>query len=471
MSFEAAIDVDSLGKCYRVYGAPHDRLKQSVIPRLRRVIDPAVRLLGRTIEERQYFAEFWALRDVSFTVPKGETIGVIGQNGAGKSTLLQLICGTLTPSKGTVNVHGRVAALLELGSGFNPEFSGRENVYLNGAVLGLNRRQIDERLSEILHFADIGEFIDRPVKTYSSGMAVRLAFAVIAHVDADVLIVDEALAVGDAYFQQKCLRWLRQYSERGTVLFCTHDTGAVMRYCRDAIWLEGGTLRACGPAKEVCETYLSTVNAKAAGLAEASVRPAMRVWNEPSAADVAEESTLMQTISVFEFNELSASYGTGDATIVSVTMARADDTELSLVRGGEHVRVVVRAQAHAAIEDPIIGFTIKDRLGEPLFGDNTFAQYRNKQLRLTEGDAIEARFEFALPLVRTGSYSISAGIASGTLESHVHHHRMHDALFFKVHSPFRNGVLVAIPMDAITLKVRPRDLDAKSGTNVDANVV
>jgi lipopolysaccharide transport system ATP-binding protein len=462
MSFEAAIDVDSLGKCYRVYAAPHDRLKQSVIPRLRRVIDPAMRLLGRTIDERQYFEEFWALRHVSFAVPKGQTIGIIGQNGAGKSTLLQLICGTLTPSSGTVNVHGRVAALLELGSGFNPEFTGRENVYLNGTVLGLNRRQIDERLSEILHFADIGEFIDRPVKTYSSGMAVRLAFAVIAHVDAEVLIVDEALAVGDAYFQQKCLRWLRQFSERGTVLFCTHDTGAVMSYCQDAIWLDKGMVRACGPAKEVCETYLSTMNVKTAGLTETSVRPAARAWKEPSAPDVAEDSKLMQTINVFEFNELSASYGTGDVTIGSVTMTRADGTALSQVRGGERVQVIVRAQAHAAIEDPVVGFTLKDRLGQPIFGDNTFAQYRDKQLRLKEGDAIEARFEFALPLLRSDNYSITAGIASGTLEAHVPHHRMHDAVFFKVHSPFRNGVLVALPMDAITLEVQPRHLDAKT---------
>ncbi len=195
---DTAIKVSNLSKCYQIYEAPSDRLKQFVVPRLQR-------LIGRL--PKQYFREFWALKDVSFEVKKGETVGIIGRNGSGKSTLLQLICGTLSPSAGNLEVNGRVAALLELGSGFNVEFTGRENIYMNASILGLSQKEIDDRFDEIVAFADIGQFIEQPVKTYSSGMMVRLAFAVIAHVEADILVVDEALAVGDAFFTQKCMRF------------------------------------------------------------------------------------------------------------------------------------------------------------------------------------------------------------------------------------------------------------------------
>ena len=182
--------------------------------------------------------DFYALRDISFDVSRGETVGIIGRNGSGKSTLLQIIAGTLSPSEGQVSVRGRVAALLELGAGFNPDYTGRENAYLNAQLLGLSKSQVDERFEDIAAFADIGEFIDQPVKVYSSGMYVRLAFAVVAHVDADVLIIDEALAVGDAFFTQKCMRFLRSFMSRGTVLFVSHDTGSVRNLCNRAIWLE-----------------------------------------------------------------------------------------------------------------------------------------------------------------------------------------------------------------------------------------
>lgn len=453
MSSEPAIQVDSLGKCYQVYAAPHDRLKQSIAPRLQRALQPMARLMGAAMKPRQYFQEFWALRDVAFEVPTGGSVGIIGPNGAGKSTLLQLVCGTLAPTLGSARARGRVAALLELGSGFNPEFSGRENVYLNGTVLGLTRAQIDERLADILAFADIGEFIELPVRTYSSGMAMRLAFAVISHVDADVLVIDEALAVGDAAFQQKCLRWLRQFRERGTLLFCSHDTGAVMRHCQDAVWLDRGTVRGYGPAKEVCEAYLATIYATTTGLPETSVRLAGPSRKEPPPRR-AEEPEPVQSIEVFEFNEESAGFGSGNATITNVSLRRAKGGDLGLIQGGEEVQVIVRARANAEIENPIVGFLVKDRLGQQLFGDNTYARYRDSRLCVSDGGLIEAKFTFALPFLRTGNYSITAGVASGTLESHVQHHRMHDAVFFKVHSPFRNGVMVAIPMDSIALEIR-----------------
>ena len=219
-------------------------------------MDPASvqKCLGR--QPAQYYREVPAVENVSFEVKKGETLGIIGRNGSGKSTLLQLIVGTLSPTSGTVEMDGRVAALLELGAGFHPEFTGRENVFLNGALLGLSQQDIEAQLDEMLAFADIGASIDQPVKTYSSGMVVRLAFAVMAHVKADILVIDEALAVGDAFFVQKCMRFLRAFMERGTVLFVSHDSAAVLSLCRKALWLEHGRIAGIGEAKTVCDGYL-----------------------------------------------------------------------------------------------------------------------------------------------------------------------------------------------------------------------
>ena len=225
---ELAINVSNLGKVYQIYDRPEDRLKFSIISRLRG-------LAG--LQSKSYYRKFWALRNVSLKVKKGETFGIIGCNGSGKSTLLQIICGTLPPTHGKVDISGRVAALLELGSGFNPEFTGRENVYLYASILGLTKEEINARYNDILLFADIGSFIDQPVKTYSSGMVVRLAFAVVAHVDADILVIDEALSVGDVFFTQKCMRFLRDFKKTKTLIFVSHDTGAVLNLCDRAILL------------------------------------------------------------------------------------------------------------------------------------------------------------------------------------------------------------------------------------------
>ena len=245
---DVAIRVSGLSKCFQLYDSPGHLLKQLLMGRL-------ARLVGRT--PPQYFREFWALKGLDFTVRRGETVGIVGRNGAGKSTLLQILCGTLTPTAGQVDIRGRVAALLELGAGFNPEFSGRENVYLNGAILGISREEISRRFADIEAFADIGEFIDRPVKSYSSGMYVRLAFAVSACVEPDVLIVDEALAVGDAKFQAKCFRRFEELVSRGTtILLVTHSTEQITRHCDRAILLEGGVVHQEGPPKDVANTYL-----------------------------------------------------------------------------------------------------------------------------------------------------------------------------------------------------------------------
>jgi lipopolysaccharide transport system ATP-binding protein len=246
-SNEFAIKISNLSKCYEVYSRPADRLKQFIYPAVKR-------LLGRN--PNNYYREFWALKDVSFDVRRGEAVGIVGRNGAGKSTLLQLIAGTLAPTSGDVQVNGRVAALLELGSGFNPEFTGRENVYLNASILGLSAQEVDKRFEEIASFADIGDFIDQPLSTYSSGMMMRLAFAVNTCVSPDILIVDEALGVGDAPFQAKCFKRLRELSANGTsLLFVSHDIEIVRSLCSRALWLKKGVPENWGEAKEVTKGY------------------------------------------------------------------------------------------------------------------------------------------------------------------------------------------------------------------------
>ncbi|MBX9871452.1 MAG: ABC transporter ATP-binding protein [Burkholderiaceae bacterium] len=223
MSSEIAIKVENLSKCYQIYDQPRDRLKQFVLPRMQSLVG---------LQPKQYYREFWALKDVSFEVKKGAAVGIVGRNGSGKSTLLQLICGTLSPTRGLVEANGRIAALLELGSGFNPEFTGRENVYLNGSILGIEKERLDERFADIEKFADIGNHIDQPVKAYSSGMFVRLAFAVQMHLEPEILIIDEALSVGDQFFQAKCYAAIRSMMDRGTtVLFVSHSAATVKVTC------------------------------------------------------------------------------------------------------------------------------------------------------------------------------------------------------------------------------------------------
>ncbi|MFK4492817.1 ABC transporter ATP-binding protein [Bradyrhizobium sp. USDA 336] len=476
MSSNLAIAAKGLSKAYLIYSQPTDRLLQGVVPRLQRYVRPVARCFGAELGEKTYFSRHWALQELDFKVARGETVGVIGRNGSGKSTLLQLVCGTLTPTAGDVQVKGRVAALLELGSGFNPEYTGRENVILNASVLGLSQEETRARMDDIVAFADIGGFVDQPVKTYSSGMAMRLAFAVIAHVDADILIIDEALAVGDAYFQQKCLRWLRQFRETGTVLFCGHDTGAVMSLCQRALWLDKGRLQMEGTAKDVCEAYAAAIQAQAMGLPEnvvrlARPRPRKVAASQNQTSDKGAGSLAMPPAKegeaarrprppapqaeppIFDVREESSSFGSGLAEIVETTMTAPDGTPLSWIEGGEAIAITIRIKIAADMESPIVGFHVKDRLGQPLFGDNTFLSYADQGLVFRQGQQVAARFVFVLPNLASGRYSVTTAIASGTLDVHVQHHWQHDALLFDVHSRHRNGVMVAIPMQEMELKI------------------
>lgn len=252
MSDDIAIKVGSLSKCYQIYDTPRDRLKQFLLPRVQRMAG---------LPARQYYREFWALQDVSFEVKKGETVGIIGRNGSGKSTLLQIICGTLNPTSGSVYTDGRISALLELGSGFNPEFTGRENVYMNASVLGITKDEIDARFDDIAAFADIGEFIEQPVKIYSSGMMMRLAFAVAINVNPSILIIDEALSVGDIAFQDKCFRKIRQLKSSGvTILFVTHDVSTISAFCDAAVLIHNGDLAKIGDVNSVVNEYKKIIS-------------------------------------------------------------------------------------------------------------------------------------------------------------------------------------------------------------------
>lgn len=333
---QPVIEVVGLEKAYHIYDAPHDRLKQI--------------FLGW---KRNYYRDFLALKDVNFEVLKGQSVGVIGRNGAGKSTLLQLLTGTLTPTKGSVKLNGKVAAVLELGSGFNPEFSGRENIYLYASLFELKKPCIEERFQKIVDFSELRDFIDQPVKAYSSGMQARLAFSVIAHVDADILIIDEALSVGDAFFAQKCMRFLRQFQERGTILFVSHDLAAVTAFCDHAIWLEGGVVRDAGSAKDVCEKYFAQLYMQHTGADGAAVAPAEAsveediedvVEDEP-ADEIIEQRIVMhddgsiskgvQEIESFGFDPQSSTFGTGGAEILMVSFTNAKGRQLTVCEGGQ----------------------------------------------------------------------------------------------------------------------------------------
>jgi lipopolysaccharide transport system ATP-binding protein len=459
-SNEIAIRVSNLGKCYQIYATPNDRLKASIYPRLQR-------LIGK--QPKQYYREFWALKDVSFEVKKGEPLGIIGSNGSGKSTLLQIICGTLNPTGGSIQTNGRIAALLELGSGFNPEFTGRENVYMNAALWGLSRDEIDNRFDAIASFADIGEFIEQPVKTYSSGMFVRLAFAVIAHVDADILVVDEALAVGDAVFTQKCMRFIRGFQEKGTLLFVSHDIGAVRNLCKTGIWLNHGRIQQIGTAKSVAESYLQFTLQEIYGeetkltsiASEAPVNEACSgkstINPEPlQAIDYGAVASVRDNINS------ANGWKTGRAEVVSVSFSSLVPGREGLFEGGERVRMTVRAKTKELLQNPILGFLVRDRLGQDLFGENTLPFTKRVPTPIEAGRTFEGVFEFILPMLPDGQYAVMASVADGDLHSNVQHHWMHDALIINVSSSKIRYGLIGLFFERVELRVMDEQQDASS---------
>ncbi|WP_299980332.1 ABC transporter ATP-binding protein [uncultured Pseudoteredinibacter sp.] len=416
---------------------------------------PIYRLWSFFFKPRQgWQTEFVALKNISFSLKKGETVGIVGRNGSGKSTLLQTIVGTLSPSEGSVQSRGRIAALLELGAGFNPEFTGKENVFLNASIYGLTHEQIEERYERICEFAGIGEFIDQPVKTYSSGMYVRLAFAVIVHVDADILIIDEALAVGDALFSQKCMRFLEDFKERGSILFVSHDAGAVTRLCDRAIWLEKGSLVKEGSAKEVTENYLEHLYAQQQDVSGAILQ---REDEDSEPLPAFEEgkdfrdkflnsSSLRNDIKLQPFNIKSNSFGTGLIKINDVCIRDQQGSKLSYAVGGNKVVVDICFKASESISSPIIGFLLKNRQGQVLFGDNSYLALLDHNTDLEGGNRYSAKFGLSLPYLPADEYVLSVGVASGTQDEHVQHCWLHDALVINVLNDHLVHGIFGVPM-------------------------
>lgn len=401
----------------------------------------------------------WALRDVSFTVGRGESVGVIGANGSGKSTLLHLLCGTLAASEGTVRTTGRIGALLELGTGFSPDLTGRENIRLSGLLHGLDEATIGARTDAIAAFADIGAYLEQPVRTYSSGMYVRLAFAVMAHLDAEVLIVDEALAVGDIRFVQKCLAHLDRFRARGgTLLFVSHDLPAVQRLCGRVIWLDRGRLCMDGPPREVTEAYFDSMigNREPGTGNQAPEGGARETGSGLPPPDTSKPRGLESAVREGRLDEPAVAPDIEiplGARLVDVRLEDAEGRPVTTVVGGEQVTLRVDAASPRPLAQPVIGFYVKDRLGQQLFGDNTLAATRGPAA--DDSGRLVARFSFVMPRLFPGEYLVAVAVADGTQADHVHHEWRHEAWHFTSAWPGGATGLVGIDVDVAWLTPAP----------------
>jgi len=438
---DIAIRVSNLSKVYQVYQSPEDRLKQFVFTFFNRFFG-----LG----SKEFYHKFLALNDVSFEVKKGETVGIIGRNGAGKSTLLQIICGTLAPSTGTVQINGRVAAILELGSGFNPEFTGHENIYMNAAILGLTKEEIDARYEEIVNFADIGDFVYQPVKTYSSGMVVRLAFAIQTQIDPDILIVDEALAVGDAKFQVKCFNRLQQLRESGTsILLVTHSQEQIVTHCSTAMILDQGTQLMVGDSRDVVNRYMDLVfgENKKTDQAEGVVN---------TSAVEAENGVFVNTYGLSfdgdEFDKRNSynphEYRWGDraATILDYYLSADGISYPSTIATGQKIQLALAIRFESTLYQPIVGVTIKSTEGVTVYGTNSLRLERGEFRDFGSGGSViqvETSFECRLA---PGEYFISLGVATIHGEEVVPHDRRYDSIHLKVMSNFSHFGLIDLDL-------------------------
>ncbi len=423
MSSEIAVSIKNVSKRYLLYDRPVDRLKQLL-------------LRGR----KNYYRTFTALENISLDIPKGITLGIIGENGSGKSTLLQIICGTLQPTSGEIQINGRISALLELGSGFNPEFTGRENVTLHGALMGYSPDEMVAKLPAIEAFAEIGQFIDQPVKTYSSGMFVRLAFAAAIHVEPDILVVDEALAVGDIAFQHKCITRMREFMRQGTVIFVSHDIAAVTSLCREVIWLDHGQVKERGAPKTVTGHYL----AKMLDEINPTQQPTkVLVKDMPPAPTTPLEN-------LFNLNlEKHESFGTRDAEITGMAIYNENYESINEASCGQTLYVHVTARSNADIAHPIIGLSLLDIKGSEISATNTDFEQAGLQA-LTAGEIFTAQFKIKLPEIAAGSYSFSCAIGNGTQSSLKMLHWVHNAAILQILTPRPVLGLLRLPVEVTT---------------------
>jgi teichoic acid transport system ATP-binding protein len=399
-----SVKAHNLSKLYHLYPKAIDRLKEALHP-LR----------------KQYHHDFFALKNISFEINKGETFGIIGRNGAGKSTLLKILTGVLTQTNGEIFVNGKISALLELGAGFNPEMTGMENVFFSGTIMGFEPEEMSEKLDDILAFADIGEFIDQPVKTYSSGMFARLAFAIAANVDPDILIVDEALAVGDFNFQAKCFARFKEFQERGkTIIFVSHDLNSVITYCTKAMLIEKGEHIISGTPKEVVDAYKRIL----VGLpydAKTEDTPSKQIENLHSSLDMKKN---------FNINKDATNYGNGSADIIDYGIFDKKGNPSQKVITGEEITIAMTVRINNTIENPIFACTIKDVKGLDITGSNTlFENVTTGELQTGSLQYIEFKFKNQL---KPGGYFISFGVTNYTAEDFVVYARSYDILSLEV---------------------------------------
>jgi len=388
-------EFSGVSKSYPVYARPVDRLRELL-----------------TFNLVRCHTDFWALRDIDFHIERGETFCVIGENGAGKSTLLQVLAGILAPTTGTARVAGKVAALLELGSGFNPEFSGRDNVYLNAAILGLTRQQTDQRFGSIAEFAEIGDFIDQPVKTYSSGMTVRLAFAVAIHVEPEILLVDEALAVGDIYFRQRCMRKVHELRQRGvTIVFVSHSMGDVKAIGDRTLWLDHGRLRELGPTDQVVTHYLAAMAEKDTAYLE---------LKSPSVAPVTTHSATAPEV-ITTLPNIDHRHGDGRAEVLGIAVYNQLGEPLPLLEPDSRIIIRISARAIHPIAHPNVGFMLRNHLGLDFAGSNTLRE-GHELPPMGAGDIVTVDFHVDLPTLYPTHFSLSPAIADGNLT----HYKMCD---------------------------------------------
>ena len=405
---EYAIQVQDVSKIYRLYEKPIDRLKESL-----------------SLTHKSYHRDFFALSNISFQVKKGETVGIIGTNGSGKSTILKIITGVLTPTTGNVRVSGVISALLELGAGFNMDYTGIENVYMNGTMMGFTRSQMDEKLPEILEFADIGDFVYQPVKTYSSGMFVRLAFALAINVEPEILIVDEALSVGDVFFQSKCYRRMEEIRKQGTtILMVTHDMGSVIKYCDRVVLLNKGHYVAEGPAGKMVDLYkkilANQMDALEEELAEMNDLSGGMDGQEVLSEDK-NQGLMKDKISI---NPNRTEYGNGKAEIYDLGLFDERGNLTNLLLKGEYFEIKERIRFFDTIQAPIFTYTIKDKKGADLTGTNTMFEGADVK-PVGQGDEYEVTFRQKMTL-QGGEYLLSMSCTGFEQGEHTVYHRLYD---------------------------------------------